>query len=171
MNISSLFIPTIVLVVIIYGAYKKINVYDSFVNGAKEGLPMAISMFFSLLAMIFGVNIFLKSGVIDYFLSFLKPFLILINVPFEVLPVAIMRPFSGSFGLALLNDIYKVYGPDSYISVLASIIQGSSDTTLYVITLYFGTIGIKKIKHALWVGLLADLFMVIMALIIVPLFF
>ena len=82
-----------------------------------------------------------------------------------------VRPFSGSFGLALLNDIYKVYGPDSYISVLASIIQGSSDTTLYVITLYFGTIGIKKIKHALWVGLLADLFMVIMALIIVPLFF
>ena len=145
MNISSLFIPIIVLVVIIYGAYKKINVYDSFVNGAKEGLPMAISMFFSLLAMIFGVNIFLKSGVIDYFLSFLKPFLVLINVPFEVLPVAIMRPFSGSFGLALLNDIYKVYGPDSYISVLASIIQGSSDTTLYVITLYFGTIGIKKI--------------------------
>ena len=69
MNISSLFIPIIVLVVIIYGAYKKINVYDSFVNGAKEGLPMAISMFFSLLAMIFGVNIFLKSGVIDYFLS------------------------------------------------------------------------------------------------------
>ena len=171
MNISSLFIPIIVLVVIIYGAYKKINVYDSFVNGAKEGLPMAISMFFSLLAMIFGVNIFLKSGVIDYFLSFLKPFLVLINVPFEVLPVAIMRPFSGSFGLALLNDIYKVYGSDSYISVLASIIQGSSDTTLYVITLYFGTIGIKKIKHALWVGLLADLFMVIMALIIVPLFF
>ena len=79
MNISSLFNPIIVLVVIIYGAYKKINVYDSFVNGAKEGLPMAISMFFSLLAMIFGVNIFLKSGVIDYFLSFLKPFLVLIN--------------------------------------------------------------------------------------------
>ena len=169
--ISSLFIPILVLVVIIYGAYKKVNVYDSFVSGAKEGLPMVSSMFFSLLAMIFGVNIFLKSGVIDYFFDFLKPILVFINIPLEVLPIAIMRPLSGSFGLALLNDMYKVYGPDSFISVLASVIQGSSDTTLYVITLYFGTVGIKKIKYALWVGLLTDLFMVIIALILVPLFF
>lgn len=170
-TLSNLFIPIVVLVVILYGAYKKINVYDSFVSGAKEGLPMALSMFFSLLAMIFGVNIFLKSGVVDYFLEFLKPFLVLVRVPAEVLPVAIMRPLSGSFGLALLNDMYKVYGPDSFVSILASIIQGSSDTTLYVITLYFGTVGIKKIKYALWVGLLTDLFMVIIALILVPLFF
>ena len=169
--ISSLFIPILVLVVIIYGAYKKVNVYDSFVSGAKEGLPMVSSMFFSLLAMIFGVNIFLKSGVIDYFFDFLKPILAFINIPLEVLPIAIMRPLSGSFGLALLNDMYKVYGPDSFISVLASVIQGSSDTTLYVITLYFGTVGIKKIKYALWAGLLTDLFMVIMALILIPLFF
>ena len=169
--ISSLFIPILGLVVIIYGAYKKVNVYDSFVSGAKEGLPMVSSMFFSLLAMIFGVNIFLKSGVIDYFFDFLKPILVFINIPLEVLPIAIMRPLSGSFGLALLNDMYKVYGPDSFISVLASVIQGSSDTTLYVITLYFGTVGIKKIKYALWAGLLTDLFMVIIALILVPLFF
>lgn len=169
--VSSLFIPILVLVVIIYGAYKKINVYDSFVNGAKEGLPMAISMFFSLLAMIFGVNIFLKSGVIDYFFSFLKPLFMLLHIPSEVLPVAVMRPLSGSFGLAMLNDMYKLYGPDSFISVLASVIQGSSDTTLYIITLYFGTIGVKKIKYALWVGLLTDLFMVALSLIIVPCFF
>lgn len=169
--ISSLFIPIIVLVVIIYGAYKKVNVYDSFISGAKEGLPMVSQMFFSLLAMIFGVNIFLNSGIIDYFFAFLKPFLLLIHIPVDVLPVAIMRPFSGSFGLALLNDMYKLYGPDSFISVLASVIQGSSDTTIYVITLYFGTIGIKKIRYALWVGLLTDLFMVIISLIIVPLFF
>ena len=169
--ISNLFIPIIVLVVIIYGSYKKVNVYDSFVSGAKEGLPMVCSMFLSLLAMIFGVNIFLNSGIIDYFFDFLKPFLMLVHIPAEVLPVAIMRPLSGSFGLALLNDLYKLYGPDSFISVLASVIQGSSDTTIYVITLYFGTIGIKKIRYALWVGLLTDLFMVLLSLIIVPLFF
>ena len=169
--ISNLFIPIRVLVVIIYGSYKKVNVYDSFVSGAKEGLPMVCSMFFSLLAMIFGVNIFLNSGIIDYFFDFLKPFLMLVHIPAEVLPVAIMRPLSGSFGLALLNDLYKLYGPDSFISVLASVIQGSSDTTIYVITLYFGTIGIKKIRYALWVGLLTDLFMVLLSLIIVPLFF
>ena len=169
--ISSLFIPILVLVVIVYGVCKKVNVYDSFVKGAKEGVPMAFSMFFSLLAMILGVNIFLNSCIIDYFFGFLKPLLLLIHIPAEVLPVAVMRPLSGSFGLALLNDMYKIYGPDSFISVLASVIQGSSDTTLYIITLYFGTIGIKKIKYALWVGLLTDLFMVVLSLIIVPLFF
>ena len=168
---SSLFIPILVLVIIIYAVYKKINVYDSFVSGAKEGFPMVKSMFFSLLAMIFGVNIFLKSGVVNYFFDFLKPLLVLLHIPSQVLPIAIMRPLSGSFGLALLNDMYKVYGPDSFISVLASVIQGSSDTTIYVITLYFGTIGIKKIRYALWAGLLTDLFMVILALTIVPLFF
>ena len=168
---SSLFIPILVLVIIIYAVYKKINVYDSFVSGAKEGFPMVKSMFFSLLAMIFGVNIFLKSGVVNYFFDFLKPLLVLLHIPSQVLPIAIMRPLSGSFGLALLNDMYKVYGPDSFISVLASVIQGSSDTTIYVITLYFGTIGIKKIRYALWAGLLTDLFMVLLALIIVPLFF
>lgn len=169
--ISSFFIPFIVLFVILYGSFKKINVYDSFIAGAKEGMPIVISMFPSLLAMILGVNIFLNSTFLDYFLNFLKPFLNIIKIPTEVLPIAIMRPLSGSFGLALINDMYKNNGPDSLISILSSVIQGSSDTTIYIITLYFGTVGIKKIKYALWVGLLADLFMIICALIIVPLFF
>ena len=169
--LSNLFIPVIVLVIIIYGVKKKINVYDSFVEGAKEGLPMVLNMFPPLLAMIFGINIFTNSGLINEMFQFLKPLFYLVNIPLEVLPIAVMRPLSGSFGLALLNDLYTVYGVDNYLSVLASIIQGSSDTTLYIITLYFGTIGIKKIKYALWAGLLADLFTVILSLIIVPLFF
>ena len=169
--LSNLFIPILVLVVIIYGAKKKINVYDSFVEGAKEGLPMALSMFPPLLAMIFGINIFTNSGLIDEIFQFLKPLFLLVNVPLEILPVAVMRPLSGSFGLALLNDMYEMYGPDSYLSILTSVIQGSSDTTLYIITLYFGTIGIKKIKYALWAGLLADLITVILSIIVVPLFF
>lgn len=169
--ISNLFIPILVLTIIVYGAKKKINVYDAFVSGAKEGLPMVLSMFPPLLAMIFGINIFTSSGLIDKFFLFLKPLFILINVPLEILPIAVMRPLSGSFGLALLNDIFASYGADTYLSVLASVIQGSSDTTLYIITLYFGTIGIKKIKYALWAGLLADLATVILSLIVVPMFF
>ncbi len=169
--LSNLFIPVLVLTVIIYGVKKKVNVYDSFVNGAKESLPMAINMFTPLLAMIFGINIFTNSGLIDEVFQFLKPIFYLINIPLEILPVAVMRPLSGSFGLALLNDMFTVYGPDNYLSILASIIQGSSDTTLYIITLYFGTVGIKKIKYALWAGLLADLTAVILSLLIVPLFF
>lgn len=167
---SNLFIPVLVLFIIIYGARKKINVYDMFVEGAKEGLPMVLNMFPPLLAMIFGINIFTSSGLIDFAFSFLKPLFLLVNVPLEILPIAVMRPLSGSFGLALLNDMYTTYGPDSYLSTLTSVIQGSSDTTLYIITLYFGTIGIKKIKYALWAGLLADLVTVILSLFIVPLF-
>ncbi len=169
--ISSLFIPIVVLVVIVYGVLKKIDVYDSFVLGASEGIGMVISMFPSLLGMIFGVNIFLKSGIINYFFDFLRPLFVLIKIPFEVFPIAVMRPFSGSFGLAILNDIYSSFGPDSFIGFLASVIQGSSDTTIYIITLYFGTVGIKKIRYALWTGLLADLFMIIISLIVVPMFF
>lgn len=169
--ISNLFIPLLVLVIVIYAAYKKINVYDSFVEGSKEGFSMVLNMFPPLLAMIFGINIFTNSGLIDELFTFLKPLFFVLNIPLEILPIAVMRPLSGSFGLALLNDMFSSYGPDNFLSIMASIIQGSSDTTLYIITLYFGTIGIKKIKYALWAGLLADLATVILSIMIVPLFF
>ncbi len=168
--LSSLFIPFIVIIVIIYGTSKKLNVYDTFIEGTKEALPMILNMFPSLLAMIFGINIFTNSGLIDSLFTFLKPIFLMINIPLEILPIAVMRPLSGSFGLALLNDMYQTYGPDSYLSMLSSVIQGSSDTTIYIITLYFGTIGIKKIKYALWAGLIADLATIILSLLIVPLF-
>lgn len=169
--ISNLFIPFILVFVISYGLFKKTNVYESFISGVKDGFPLIMKMFPSLLAMILAINVFTNSGIVEDFFSFLKPALALLNIPFDILPIAIMRPISGSFGLALLNDLYTQYGPDSFISVLSSVIQGSSDTTIYIITLYFGTIGIKKIKYSLWAGLLADMVAVILSLIIVPLFF
>lgn len=171
MKFSTLFIPLLVLIVVIYGFIKKINIYDAFVEGAGKALPMAINMFAPLLAMLLAINIFTHSGIIDKCFIFLKPILLFLKIPLEVLPIAITRPLSGSFGLALLNDLYDSFGPDNYISILASVIQGSNDTTLYIITLYFGSVGITKIKYALWAGLLADLVTVILSLIIVPLFF
>ena len=169
--IFNLFIPFILVFVISYGLFKKTNVYESFISGVKDGFPLIMKMFPSLLAMILAINVFTNSGIVEDFFSFLKPALALLKIPFDILPIAIMRPISGSFGLALLNDLYTQYGPDSFISVLSSVIQGSSDTTIYIITLYFGTIGIKKIKYSLWAGLLADMVAVILSLIIVPLFF
>ena len=169
--ISNLFIPFILVFVISYGLFKKTNVYESFISGVKDGFPLIMKMFPSLLAMILAINVFTNSGIVEDFFSFLKPALALLKIHFDILPIAIMRPISGSFGLALLNDLYTQYGPDSFISVLSSVIQGSSDTTIYIITLYFGTIGIKKIKYSLWAGLLADMVAVILSLIIVPLFF
>lgn len=164
-------VPFIVLFVILFGFFNKIDVYDSFVSGSKEGIIIIKKLFPSMLGMILAINIFTSSGAVNYIFSFLRPVFSFFNVPFDILPVALLRPVSGSFGLGLLNDIFKKYGPDSFIGVLSSVIQGSSDTTIYIITLYFGSIGIKKIRHSLWVGLLCDLFMVIISIIILTLFY
>lgn len=124
-----------------------------------------------MLAMIFGLNIFLKSGILDYVFKLLSPIIYIFKIPIEVLPMCFLRPISGSASLAYLNDVLKNYGPDSIIGFLTSVIQGSTDTTFYVLTLYFGSIGIKKIKYALWVGLFADLMGIISSIIIVKIIF
>lgn len=169
--ISNLILPLIVLLIVIYGVKKKINVYDTFTSGAKESFDMTIKLFPTLIGMILGVNIFVKSGVLEFFLKLIQPIFNIIKIPSQIIPIAIMRPISGSSGLALLNNILENYGADHIISRIASIIQGSTDTTLYVITLYFGSIGIKKIKYALKAGLLADLIGVVSALLLAKIMF
>ena len=95
-----------------------------------------------------GINIFLKSGVLNFFIELLKPIFDIIRVPIEVLPMMIMRPISGTSSLAILNNLFSDFGPDSFIGRLGSVIQGSTDTTFYVLTLYFGSVGIKKIRYS-----------------------
>lgn len=170
-TISSLIIPVIVGVIILYGSLKKANIYDVFIEGAKESFEMISSIFPSLLAMILGINIFLKSNLLNFTLSFIKPILVLVKIPFEILPMAIIRPISGSSSLAFLNSLFMEFGPDSFIGRLGSVIQGSTDTTFYIITLYFGTIGIKKIRYALWAGLCADVAGIISSILIVKFLF
>lgn len=164
--INNLIIPSMILIVVLYGLKKKVNVYDSFIEGAKESFEMILEMFPIVLSMILAVNIFTSSNFLDYFLSIFKPLLEHINVPIDIMPMAIMRSISGTSSLALLNNIFANYGPDSFIGKLGSIIQGSSDTTLYVITLYFGSIGIKKTRYAVFAGLVADIFAVLASIII-----
>lgn len=168
---SNYIIPIMVLIIILYAILKKTNVYENFIDGVSESFDMTLKLFPSLLAMIFGVNIFLKSGILDFIFSYLEPLFSYINVQIEILPMAIMRPISGSSSLALLNDILLNYGPDSLIGSIASIIQGSTDTTFYVLTLYFGSIGIKKIKYAMWAGLFADVVGILTAIILGNIFF
>lgn len=170
-NISQLIIPLMVLGIILYGIKKKINIYDVFVEGSKESYEMVLTMFPCMLAMIFGVNIFIKSGILEYIFSHFKCILDILKIPLEIIPMAIMRPISGSSSLAILNNILETMGPDSFAGRLASVIQGSTDTTFYVLTLYFGSIGIKKIKYSLWAGLFADLMGITSAIIIVNLMF
>lgn len=169
--ISNLILPLIVVIVILFGVKNKVDVYDTFVDGAKESFDMVLKLFPSLLGMILGINIFIKSGFLDFVLGFLKPLLRFISVPIDIVPLALMRPISGSSGIALLNNIFSMYGADHLISRMASIIQGSTDTTLYILTLYFGSVGIKKIKYALHVGLLADFIGVVSAIIITKVMF
>ncbi len=154
--IANLIIPIMVLFIVVYGIKHKVNVYDEFLNGATESFEMVLKIFPCLLAMILGINIFLKSGIVELLYNVINPFFKLINIPTQIFPMIIMRPISGTSTLAILNDLFKTYGPDSFIGRLASIIQGSTDTTFYVLTLYFGSIGIKKIRYSMIAGLFAD---------------
>ena len=171
MNISSLIIPLMVLFIILYGVIKKVNIYDEFLVGSTESFGMVLKIFPCLLAMILGINIFLKCGIIDLLSNLLEPIFSYIKIPIQVLPMMIMRPISGTSTLAILNNLLIDFGPDSIIGTLGSIIQGSTDTTFYVITLYFGSIGIKKIRYALWAGLFADLIGITASIIITNILF
>lgn len=155
--LSNLVIPLLVLVIIVYGIYKKVDIYNVFVEGSKESFEIIYTMFPCLLAMVFGINVFLESGFLNYLNEFISPVLDILKIPFDLFPMILMRPISGSSSLILLSNIFLNYGPDSFIGTLASVLQGSTDTTFYVLTLYFGSVGIKKIRYSLFAGLMADL--------------
>lgn len=169
--ISNILIPLLVLGVVLYGIIKKVDVYDVFIEGAKEGINIGVSIFPYMLGMILGINILLKSNFLDVIFNFLKPLFDFIDIPIDILPMALLRPVSGSAALSILNNILTNFGPDSFIGRLASTIQGSTDTTIYILTLYFGTVGIKKIRYSLWAGLIADLGGIVASIIAVTLIF
>ena len=163
--ISKIIIPLITLLVIVYALIKKVDIYEEFINGVKEGLELSLSIFPSMFAMIIAVTILVKSNIITDITRKIS----ITSFPKEIIPIAFLRPISSSSSLMLLNNILSVHGPDSMIGKIASIITGSTDTTIYIIGLYYASIKIKKIKHSLIVGLLADLACVIISIIIVKL--
>lgn len=161
--ISKIIIPIITLMVIIYGLYKKVDIYQEFLKGVYEGLELSLKIFPSMFAMIIAVTVFIKSNIINDLTSYIN-----INLfPKEILPIAILRPISSSSSIMILNNILSKYGVDSIIGKMASIITGSTDTTIYIIGMYYASIGVKKIKHSLIVGLIADMICVIISIIIV----
>ena len=164
-------IPGIVFLIVFYGFYKKIDVYDAFISGVKEGLSMALKIFPTMFAMVVSIDILIKSNALNALITLVEPICFRLSIPKEILPLAFIRPISGSSSLVLMSDLLKTYGPDSFIGRVASLIQGSTDTTIYIIGLYFSSIGIKKIKYSLIVGLLADLFAIILSILVVSYFF
>ena len=170
-TLSKIVIPLFVFFVVFYGFIKKVNLYDSFLEGAKEGLLISVNIFPNVLAMVFAINIFLDSNFVYEILRVFEGFLMKVNIPLDILPMAILRPISGTATLAIMNDIFMSYGPDSYAGRLASVLQGCTDTTIYVLALYFGSIGVKKIRYSLVVGLIADLIGITIAFILTAIFF
>ena len=171
MNIANIILPFIVLIIVGYGIYKQVAVFDVFLDGVKEGLTMTIQIFPTIIAMIISVNIFLKSNILELVINFLNPLFNFLKFPKEILPLAVLRPISGSSSLIILDNILKTYGVDSFIGRVASVIQGSTDTTIYILGLYYGSVGVKKIKYSLLVGLMADISCIIIALIVVNILF
>ena len=129
-------IPIIVIIILIYGLYKKVDIFDTFLLGVKEGLKSSINLFPTIFAMIIAINLLTNSGFILDLSNTLKPLFNKISFPVEVLSLAILRPISGSASLSMLSEILNNYGPDSFIGRVASVMQGSTDTTIYIISLY-----------------------------------
>jgi len=169
--ISVIAIPFLIFLFIGYGLIKKVKVYEQFVEGAKEGFNIAVRIIPYLVAMLMAIGIFRAGGGMDLLADFLRPVTDLIGMPAEALPMALMRPLSGSGSLGIMAEIMSVHGSDSFLGILVSTFYGSTETTFYVLAVYFGAVNIKNTRHALPAGLLADLAGMLGALFIVKLLF
>jgi spore maturation protein B len=169
--LSVLAIPLMFVVFLGWGMFKKVKVYEVFVEGAKDGFNVAVRIIPYLVAMLVAIGIFRASGAMDVMTMILSPVTNLIGMPAETLPMALMRPLSGSGSIGIMTELMKVHGADSFIGVLASTMYGSSETTFYVLALYFGSINVTNTRHALPAGLIADLFGMLGAVLIVQILF
>ncbi|MDP4119470.1 MAG: spore maturation protein [Bacillota bacterium] len=170
-KIGNYIIPAVIFIIIIFGFIKKVPVFDAFLSGAKQGLKATYMMAGALIGLITAVSMLKASGALDLITNSLMPVAQSLGFPAEILPMAIMRPISGSGSTALLNQILKDHGPDSTVGMMASVISGSSETTFYAIAVYYGSAGVKKIRHTIPAALLADFASAVMAVLSVKLFF
>ncbi len=167
LNLLSLYaLPVLILVILTVGIIKKVPVYEEFTEGAKDGFKVSVNIIPYLVAIIVGISMFRASGAMDWIASVLAPLLHKFSVPVDSIPVMITRSLSGSATLGLFSEIAQKFGPDAYVTKLCAVIVGSSETTFYVLSVYFGSIGIKKFRYALIVGLLADFIGIVAAVLV-----
>ena len=150
-------IPVILVTIPLIGLLRKVKVYDVFIDGAKEGFEVAVKIIPFLVGILVAIGMFRGSGAMDLLTEGLRPLLAKTIFPPELVPLAIMRTLSGSGSLAITTDLIKTYGPDSFIGRTAATMYGSSETTFYVIAVYFGAIAVKKTRHAIPAALIGDL--------------
>jgi spore maturation protein B len=154
--ISNLAMPLIILMIVGYATYKRKKTFDYFLEGAKEGLNIVLSIFPTLVGLFVAIGALRSSGVIDAFIKILSPILSCVNFPTEIMPLALLRPISGSGAMSVAIDIMKNYGVDSKLGVIAAVITGSTETTLYTIAIYTSAVKIKKTRFVLYASLIAD---------------
>lgn len=164
--LSDFAIPGLIAVILILGVLRRIPVFDAFIEGAKEGLTTTVKILPVIIGILLGINILKESGALDMIVLLLKPLADLFGIPKEIIPMAILRPVSGSASLGLLNQQLKEYGPDSYIGRTISVMMGSTETIFYTIAVYYGAVGVKNTKYTLRVSLISGLAGLITAIII-----
>jgi len=155
--ISAAAMPIIILCIIIYGLFEKNKVYDSFLDGAKEGIEIVFKMFPTLIGIFVAVGALRNSGLIDLIVKLIEPLTNLLRIPSQIMPLALLRPISGSASMAVAVDIMQTYGVDTMIGLITSTIMGSTETTFYTIAIYTSCVGIKKTRGILAAALLADM--------------
>lgn len=171
-NLISLWaLPFIIVLILTVGLIKKVPIYEVFTEGAKDGFKVAVNIIPYLVAIIVCISMLRASGAIDMLANLIAPLLNRLHVPVEVLPVIFIRPLSGSAALGVFSDIATHLGPASYATKLAAVMVGSSETTFYVLAVYFGSVGIRKFRYAIWVGILADIIAAVMSIIVCRIMF
>ena len=153
---SNLAMPLMIIIIVLYGVIERKKVFDIFLDGAKEGIGVVFNIFPTLVGLFVAIGALRSSGIIDLIVNFFTPIFNFVNFPTEILPLALIRPISGSSSIAVATDIMKNFGVDSKIGLMASAIMGSTETTVYTIAVYTSSVGIKKTRFVLWAALFAD---------------
>jgi spore maturation protein B len=164
--LSILVLPLLIVLIPMYGLFKKVPVYEEFVVGAKEGFDIGVRIIPYLVAILFAIGMFRASGAMDWMITLLEPVLSLVGFPAEVLPMALLRPLTGSGSVGILADLIATHGEDSLIVKMAATMFGSTETTFYVLAVYFGAVGVKRTRYAVSAGLIADLTGVIASIVV-----
>ena len=155
--LSIIAVPAMILIILLYGIFERKNVFDIFLKGANDGVKMVIKIFPTLIGLFLAIGALSSSGVLDFIIKLLAPILTFFRIPPEIMPLAILRPISGSGSIAIATDIMQKVGVDSFIGLIVATIMGSTETTLYTISIYTSSVKIKKIRFVLFAAIMADI--------------
>ena len=170
-KVSLLILPIMILVILTFGILKKVPVYEEFVEGAKDGFKVSITIIPYLVALIVAISMFRASGALDWIAQILAPLMTKFSIPSDIVPIMFTRSLSGSATLGLFSELASTHGPEAFATKLAAIMVGSSETTFYVLSVYFGAVGIKKFRYALITGIMADITGIVIAILVARWFF